>query len=86
MDPHPAEGYSEMIELKNEEEIENCIQKLTIQHLEQKVEGMEGIIRDLRKKVKDLEVDAKKNKQQQQQQQQQALLSNPYSSINDDMQ
>jgi hypothetical protein len=55
VEPHLAEGFCEILEIRSDLEMENNVQKLVIQHLENQVENMGSTIQQLQKRVKELE-------------------------------
>jgi len=54
-EPHLAEGFCEILEVRSDLEMENSVQKLIINHLENQVDGMHSTIQQLNKKIRELE-------------------------------
>jgi hypothetical protein len=73
VEPHLGEGFCEINELKTDQDMENMVQKLTILHLENKVDGMATTIQQLRKRNAELKAQAKAHAKAQQ-----AFSNNPF--------
>jgi len=55
VEPHLAEGFCEVLEIRSDLEMENSVQKLIIHHLENQVDSMGSTIQQLQKRIKELE-------------------------------